>query len=348
MARKRSTLPKNFDDLLKVGDLAALQAVFDSCAIDARGGHDKSTALAFVDCPDELARWLIEEGLDVDAASPTTQRTPLNTRAAYWPSIAVLVELGADVDARDKSGRTPMHAAVTKPHHLKVLIASGGEVDPVYNRGLTPLRAALTTCRNADISRVAESAALLLAAGAAVPDRAHELVTRIGTDFEFHRSGFNTDLVEETDAGLQRLYELFDVAPVPRRVPHDDTSRIHVTATDVDGQYDELWALLVPSSGPAATTQGEVLRLAGKISREIAGNGSINWNSDFRAMVTALGAHLATGTPVDHLDRLTPVLAQVSTGCAGDADLRRVRHAAVAWVLANPDPSPLPSPDYRH
>ncbi len=241
-----------------------------------------------------------------------------------------------------------MHAAVTRPHHLELLIASGAEVDPVYNHGITPLRAGLISCSNAGIPRVAQSAAVLLAAGAAVPDDATELVTRIGTNLEFARSKFNPDFIEETDAGLAQLYELFDVAPVPGRVTHEGTSRIQVTTTDVDSRYDELWTLLVPVSGPAANVQGEALRLVGQISREIAGNGSINWNNDFRAMTDAIGVHLASGRPVANLDELAPTLKRIRTGGADAADLRSMKDAAVTWILANPDPTLLPTPSYRH
>ena len=36
---KKKLLPKDFDALLKGGDLAALKAVFDTCELDARGGE---------------------------------------------------------------------------------------------------------------------------------------------------------------------------------------------------------------------------------------------------------------------------------------------------------------------
>ena len=49
---KKKTLPKNFVELLKAGELATLQAVFDTCDVDARGGYAKQTALAFDECPD--------------------------------------------------------------------------------------------------------------------------------------------------------------------------------------------------------------------------------------------------------------------------------------------------------
>ncbi|NYG58682.1 hypothetical protein BJ980_001605 [Nocardioides daedukensis] len=347
MAKKRKTLPADFRDLLETGDLAALQAVFDKCELDARGGYSKTTALGFADCPDDLARWLVGQGLDVDTSSLRDQRTPLHERASGWRSIAVLIELGADVNVRDSQGSTPMHAAAMVPHNLEALISGGAEVDPVARRS-TPLRSALISCENAQIAMVAESAAVLIAAGAAIPDDASELVTQIGTRLEFARSKFNPDFIEETDAGLRRLYELFDVEPVPRRLTHDGTSRIEVDATDTKGQYAELWALLVPVSGPATIVQGEVLRLAGKLSREIDGNGSINWNNDFRSMTDALGVHLASGKPVDNLDELAPMLGRIRTGNAPQADLACVRESAVAWVLGNPDPTPLPTPSYAH
>lgn len=216
MATKRKTLPKDFDDLLKSSDLTALQAFFAKCELEARGGYDKGTALSFEGCPDDLARWLVGQGLDVDAPSLGARRTPLHSRTVRWAaSIAVLIELGADLNARDAMNRTPMHEAVMRPHHLKELITAGADVDGGGVR-TTPLRAGFITCENAHIHLLAESAELLLAAGATVPEDAQRHVARIGANFERGRSNFNPELVDETSAALQRLYELFDVSPVPR------------------------------------------------------------------------------------------------------------------------------------
>lgn len=302
MPRQRKTLPEDFRDLLGTGDLAALKAVFGSCELDARGGYSKGTALAFPQCPDDLARWLVAEGLDVDAAD-SYGCTPLRERAGYRGSIGVLIELGADVNAPDKNGATPLHAA-------------------------------------------AEAARILLGAGATVPQNARELVERIGHRFEFYRVSFNRDTLQEAEQALFALYELFGVTPVARRRFHDGTSPITVTAAGLQAQFDELWQFLVPGSGAAATVQGEVIRLTGKLNHEILDNGSANWDKDFRTMADALTTHLGTGTQVTDSGELDTLRRGVRAGDDDGTLLGRLSELAVAWVLANPDPVPLPAPPY--
>jgi hypothetical protein len=66
MGKKKKTLPKNFQELIEAGDIAALKEVFSYCEWDARGGYNKETALAFNEIPDELVRWLVEQGADIN------------------------------------------------------------------------------------------------------------------------------------------------------------------------------------------------------------------------------------------------------------------------------------------
>ncbi|WP_297742132.1 hypothetical protein [uncultured Tessaracoccus sp.] len=66
MARKRKTLPADFRKILSSGDLDAMKAVYDKCLLEATTDYNKHTALAELECPAELARWLVEQGLDVD------------------------------------------------------------------------------------------------------------------------------------------------------------------------------------------------------------------------------------------------------------------------------------------
>lgn len=105
----KKLLPKDFEDLLGKGDIAALKSVFESCELNARGGYAKQTALAFAACPDELARWLVAQGADLSAAD-SRGNTPLHTRSRSWRGrIEVLLELGANSTApRPRSARPCM------------------------------------------------------------------------------------------------------------------------------------------------------------------------------------------------------------------------------------------------
>ncbi|AHE52332.1 ankyrin repeat domain-containing protein [Sphingomonas sanxanigenens] len=347
MARKKKMLPKDFEDLLKAGDVAALKAVFATCERDARGGVFKQTALAFSECPDDLSRWLVAEGADIGAGDSYGE-TPLHSRARHWRGgLDVLIELGADVNAGEGGRGTPLHNAAGSGHvdNARVLLAHGAHVDALDRSGHTPLEHALIRCSNAEIAQRAKLADLLLQAGAAKTDRAAEAITRIGTNFEFHRAGFNPDYLEETDAGLQRLYALFGVPPVPRRALHDGRAPIVATAARWEDRHQELWELLVPSSGAAETVQGEVIRLSGRIARELDGNGGVNWDAQYRRMTDTWLAHVGSGKPLPAADLAeATALAAAIRKRAGEPG--RMCELAVAWVALNPRPVKLTPPDY--
>ena len=345
---KKKLLPKNFGELLDAGDHEAIKAVFETCAVDARGGYSKQTALAFNDFPDALVRWLVEQGADIDAADSYGE-TPLHARAGHWQGrIEVLLALGADVNAGEGARGTPLQAAaeVGNAANARLLLAHGARVDALNAQRLTPLEYALQRCSNTQLCGVAEVAEVLLAAGAARTPRMADFVTRLGENFEFHRANFNPESVDETSAALDRLYALFDVPPVPRRVLHDGKTPIAVRAGTWEDQHQELWELLVPSSGAAATVQGEVIRVTGKIHRELYGNGGVNWGADFRAMADALLVHLASGValPAAQRDEAASLVAEVKRK---DGDTFRLCELAVDWVALNPKPVALPPPAYK-
>lgn len=111
MAKKRTTFPKNFEELLTNDDLPALKVVFDKCEVDARGGYSKQTALAYDTCPHELVTWLVAQGADLHATD-TYGDTPLHTRArSIRGNIKSLLALGADVHNLTPSVGTLLHAA---------------------------------------------------------------------------------------------------------------------------------------------------------------------------------------------------------------------------------------------
>ena len=172
-------------------------------------------------------------------------------------------------------------------------------------------------------------------------------VERVGKSFEFYRPKFSQDMLADTDAGLTRLYELFHVQPVAARLTHDGTAPIVVPPGNWWGQHDALWQLLVPGSGQAQTVQGEVVRLSGKLAREIIDNGGGNWDADFRKMLDALVADLEAGTPLEPSELAEAAnLAAAVRGGSGDKEPERLMELAVHWVQSNPNPIPLGKTSY--
>ncbi|MEP7453626.1 ankyrin repeat domain-containing protein [Phyllobacterium sp. SB3] len=366
---KKKTLPKDFEELLKIGDSNVIKSVFETCVVNAREGVFKRTALAFNELPDDVARWLIANGADV-SATDNYGETPLHVRAGHWQGkIDILVELGADVNSSDSRGDTPLHkaASVGNVQTTRILLEHGARIDATNNTGLTPLEFALQQCSNTKIQQIAEIAELLLPAqshhqtglrsfasrflgrGQKGDDRISskmlDFVGRIATNFEFHRNGFNPDTRDATGAALDKLNTLFGVPPIPRRSMYDGKSSIVAKAAKWEDRHQELWELLVPSSGAANTVQGEVVRISGRIARELDGNGGINWDAEFKHMADALLTHLGSGKPLPPSD-LKEAATIVSEVKRKYGDTRRLCELAVGWVALNPKPAALPTPSY--
>lgn len=366
---KKKLLPKDFSELVKSGDIAALKSVFDSCGLDARGGYGKQTALAFFGCPDELARWLVGQGADLEARN-TYGRTALHEQSGYrWGLIETLIELGADIHTTDTNGDTPLHSAAkaANAEAVRTLLHHGARADALNASSLTPLAHGLQYCSNSQIEPMAAIAEALIAAGTAqkkglgdlikralsgkggdrapVTPQLQGFMRRIGEDFEFHRSSFNPDLLDATSAALDRLYVLLDVTPISRRVVHDGRAPIAVRAGRWQDQHQELWSLLVPSHGAASTVQGEVIRIAGRVADEIDRNGGVNWDADYRAMTRAFLAHIDSGSRLSEADRdrAKQLVAELREREGAGGELCEL---AVRWVELNPAPVSLSAPSY--
>ncbi|MCD6048689.1 MAG: hypothetical protein K0Q55_92 [Verrucomicrobia bacterium] len=345
---KRKTLPKDIKSLLEKATIAELKAVFETCEIDARGGYGKQTALALDECPDDLARWLVAQGADL-SATDTWGNTPLHERArSRRGSIEVLLALGADVHSTSSSIGTPLHAAAASYHaaHARLLLQYGARVDELNKERLSPLELALRGCNNIEIENMVLLAKTLLDAGAKKTPRMKGFVEEIGQRFEFHRSAFARESVDAVSNALDELYGIFEVQPVPRRQLHDSTSPLVVTAITWQDQHEELWRLLVPSSGHAATVQGEVIRISGRISRELDGNGGINWDAEYKRMADALLEHVQGGKPLSLPDlfEITTIISEIKRK---DGDCARLAELAVKWVMQNPAPVKLKPPSYQ-
>lgn len=345
---KKQILPKDFEARLVKGDIEELKALFETYDVNARGGVFTQPTLAYAECPDELARWLVQQGADL-AAGDSDGDTPLHSRSRHWQGrIEVLLGLGADPNCGENSRGTPLHAAAASCNvaNARLLLQYGARVDALNRDRQTPLAYGLQRCSNAQIERMAAFAELLLAAGAQRTPEMKTFITRIGTDFEFHREGFNPDSIDATSAALDQLHAMFEVPPVPRRVLHDGASPIVLRSERWEDRHEELWRLLVPSSGHASTVQGEVVRIAGRIHDELDGNGGVNWDRDYKMMADAILLHVASGTPLD-ASLLGEARELVAALKRKNGDARRLCELGVKWVTLNPIPTKLSPPNYR-
>ena len=383
MAKKKKTLPANFKELLEANDLDALKAVFNECELNAYDRSSfKTPALSFYKIPLELMDWLITQGADINAKDEY-ERTPLHYHAQVnnVEKVALLLERGADINVKDEYDRTPLyyHAQVNNVEKVALLLEKGADIEskaaydetPLFAAGYhpevtalliakganinakddmkhNPMEAMLHTVQSIDISKAAKTAELYLKAGLKPTKFAKEQITRIGEDFEFHREKFNPEYLEETDAGLQQLYKLFNVPPVPRRIQHDGQSSIILTGDTWEKRYMQAWDSLVPSNGSAATVQGEVVRIAGRINLELLRNAMGNWDKEYRKMLTAISGYLQQGNSLSEnelsevADIQKHILEDDGTGT------KRLCELATAWVVQNPQPIALGKVNYKY
>ena len=353
MAKKRVTLPKEFKDLMDEGNIEALKAVYDRCELTAHDGRfSLCTPLHMGGVPDELVIWLVEKGLDINIPD-YYGGTPLYRQAILGrDTVKLLCELGADIEKPNRYGETPLHMAAEffHPKAVKFLINKGANVNVENDMGRTPLASVLMVCRGIYIAQTAEIASMLLEAGAKKTSAMKEKVENIGKDFEFHRESIHPDYIEAADKGLTKLYELFDVKPVEKRITHDGVSPILVKEGSWEEQYEELWSFLIPSSGAAKTVQGEVIRIPGRVRDELDRNGGVNWDRDYRKMLQALPQYLSLGIPLSdqELEETKELIAQVHGKDFDDEPrLDRLCQLAIAWIKQNPEPLLLEKTSYK-
>ncbi|MFV8358255.1 ankyrin repeat domain-containing protein [Flavobacterium sp. XS1P32] len=351
-SKKKTTLPKNFDELIKENDIENLKKVFDTCELDARGGYGKATALSFFSVPNEFVHWLVENGANIEAVD-IYGRTALHRHTmARSGKITAFLELGANVNAVDEDGDTPLHLASGSGFNVssvKQLAEYGANTKVLNASKQTPLEYALSRANNLDIVNMVEISEILLK-NTEITQKMQDSITRIGENFEFHRQNFNKDYLQQTDEALNKLYEIYRVSPVKKRIMHDGVSQIIVSGATWQKQFEELWELLIPSNGNAKTVQGEVVRIAGRVRDEIYRNGGANWNVDFKKMLDAFLVHLASNNALstDELEKLNSLVQDIRKNKDAETDeLNYLCELATKWTLLNPKPILLVKPNYK-
>src|SRR3954466_14138158 len=115
-------------------------------------------------------------------------------------------------------------------------------------------------------------------------------------------------------------------------------------------EQERLWEALVPQTGRANTLQGELTRIAGKLTDEAYRNGNDNWDDECAQMWRFVGQHVAdpdTFRP----EQLAEIREAVATiirdydppqgSGAGSPDYMSPERG-VDWCIAHPDPRPVP------
>ena len=91
----------------------------------------------------ERVRKLVQEGIDVNKTSNTTNVSPLHTAAATGnlPIVQYLLQQGANKDKATNDGVTPLYTAAQHGHLvvLKYLVEQGADKEKPANDGITPL-----------------------------------------------------------------------------------------------------------------------------------------------------------------------------------------------------------------
>jgi hypothetical protein len=91
---------------------------------------------------------MIEQGADVEAKDPGVGASALHYAAmkgkGALPMVGVLLQRGADVNSRTRSGTTPLHTAVLYNHYetAELLIEKGADVNAKSASGVTPIELA--------------------------------------------------------------------------------------------------------------------------------------------------------------------------------------------------------------
>jgi hypothetical protein len=110
-------------------------------------------------------------------------------------------------------------------------------------------------------------------------------------------------------------------------------------------EHERLWDTLVPPQGQAPTVQGELVRIAGKLTDEAHRNGNRNWDRDCERLLAFIAATLddpATFSPEERAEirsRIDDIIrdhARPDLSGHGNA-YYFITEKVVDWCLAHPE-----------
>ncbi len=344
MKEKKEYLVKDFREIIFTHDMEQFKKVFEECRIDATEKDSRNkNAFSFPGLNEEQMQFLIDNGLDING--DCGNGLPAVAYQAYSVrNLKFLIEKGADINL--KLSTYPGSAMEYAENHHAVssvanLIECGANADFIN------LNEMLFHANNIDLESLVVITKYMLNIGIEITDKMRKEVYRIGERFEYYRDSYNKESVDAASDALYELYEIYDVEPAPRRILFDGKSNIVVKSKTWQKQHDELWDMLVPSSGKASTVQGELIRIIGKILYEILDNGAINWDFEFKKMADAMPTYFEKGKGLSKelVEEASNIARKISRNTS-EKDLYRLNELTVNWIIANPKPIKLNKVNY--
>ena len=113
-------------------------------------------------------------------------------------------------------------------------------------------------------------------------------------------------------------------------------------------EHARLWKELVPPEGQADTLQGELIRIAGKLTDQAFRNGNMNWDADHERMWRFIGKKITDDSTFSAQDRelvhekIEEIIRDEKyPNLSGDASpYYAVSEKVVDWCIAHPTPIP--------
>ena len=342
-------------------NLDAFKRIFEICEIDAT--YKKLNAFAYANIKDNL-KFLVENGLDPNKDCGEGYPAIVYHINSHSSCILYLKEQGADLDlameyAKRKNNIAGMcnlmECGAKKENNLEYAMRYAQKhnyfvlIERLLDMGAKPgyinITKVLEKSNNGDIIVVSKLSKIKFSNGLKIiTPRMKRAVKSIGERFEFYRSSFNEELVDEASAALDDLYKIYKVKPVPRR-NIEDIKKIIVKSKTWQEQHEELWQMLVPGSGAASSVQGELIRIVGRATDEIYRNGGVNWENEYPKMMDAIPEYIKMGK-FDKNDEIIKLSKKINANSDMD-DLYLLSQLIVEWVLANPEIIELKNVDYK-